>query len=122
VIMKSFSDWLYENNEEQPLGGAPMIKNSNMGQADDTKIDSMTAVGRRAAEKYGDKFLDSMWRISKDTDDDELQEMLGKIDSNHKMAKKTGFGMEDDMDGLDHGNKDVVPNSADNGMGDSGDE
>ena len=120
--MKSFSDWLYENNEEQPLGGAPMIKNSNMGQADDTKTDSMTAVGRRVAEKYGDKFLDSMWRISKDTDDDELQEMLGKIDSNHKMAKKTGFGMEDDMDGLDHGNKDVVPNSADNGMGDSGDE
>ena len=118
--MKTFSKWLYENTDEPSMTGGPMIKNSDMGQADDRMIDSYEKIGRRAAEKYGDKFLDSMWRIAKDTDDDELQEMLSKVDSKRSVTKKSGFGMEDDMDGLNHGNKDVVPNSADNGMGDEG--
>tara|TARA_Y100000034_G_scaffold38278_1_gene46993 strand:+ start:13721 stop:14083 length:363 start_codon:yes stop_codon:yes gene_type:complete len=117
--MKSFSDWLRENNDEMPLGGSPMMKNSDMAQADDTKLNSFADIGRRAAEKYSSKFLDAMWRIARDTEDDELQEMLSQVDSKHGPHKKSGFGMEDEMDGLNHGNKDVVPNSADHGMGDS---
>lgn len=117
--MKTFSSWLYENAEGMPLGGAPMIKNSNMDQADGTKINSYVDIARRAAEKYPEKYLDSMWRIARDTEDDELQDMLSKVDSSHKIPKNSGFGMEDDTDGLNHSNKDVVPNSADHGMGDS---
>lgn len=118
--MKSFSDWLYENADNPEMMGGPVIKNSNMVQADETQLNSFVDIARRAAEKYSDKFLDAMWRLARDTEDDELQEMLSKVDSKDRpIKKKSGFGMEDDMDGLNHGNKDVVPNSADHGMGDS---
>lgn len=117
--MKSFSAWLYENIEEMPLGGRPTIRNSDMEIADGTKIKAYTDIARRAAEKFPEKFLDSMWRVARDTEDDELQDMLSKVDNKHGPQKKSGFGMEDDTDGLNHSNKDVVPNSADHGMGDS---
>lgn len=115
--MKGFRKWLHEN-ASMPSMSNPIIRNSDMESVDETKINSYLNIARRAAEKHSDKFIDSMWRLAKDTEDDELQEMLSKVDSRHGPHKKTGFGFEDESDHLGS-DKEVVPNSADHGMGDA---
>jgi len=117
--MKNFIEWLVENSDDMPLGSDPAIQHTNMVSDEDKNVESYMKVGKRVAEKYPEKFLDSLWRIAKDRNDDELEEMLSKIDNRQDRHIKKGFGMEDETDGLDHGGNDVVPNSADNGMGDA---
>lgn len=114
--MKSFVTWLEEQGD-MPLGGN--IIDNDMDQPDERKINSYVHVAKRVAEKYPNKLLDSLWRIARDTDDDELNDLLIQVDNKRRPDKKHGFGMDDEDS--DNGIDDkVVPNSADHGMGDSG--
>ncbi len=110
--MKTFSKWIEALDHNA-------MKTSDMGLADDRKIGKILDIAKRAAEKHTSKFIEVLWRIAHDKDDDELIHMLEKVDPAHNSrSTKRSFGMGDDE--RKRPIDDYVPSSADSGTGEAG--